>query len=758
MESKDVLLKRKNKVLLLGFETADEVNKKGLKLVLSLVQNIKTLGFILSEELFNALIRLDEKDIINIHNWLIENLKTMVGADVNYMPMYPNFPKQVMKTSELKLYSDALFHYWKRDLHNELGIDIEEKTPIRAKEKKNKQELKNVKYKALELGTINDVQELLKNLLSSSVAYSKQDKEDLTVLIKEQSWKKFVPQVITNRENLAFLIANALNLKNYLPLNMDNVSNDKKRRITDLCVKKAIKNAKEFDKNIKTATDVLRVYVGVCGGDISLAKPTKFHAINRTIRKYILSLFEGTENIGLYMSLKDEQFKMAFRYLHVDEFKYKNGNLFFPKTSKAINEIRDKNYTKSIYSKLQEKIDQKQITELVALLQNEPGLFARKLDEVLRKTNKKNSVLKAFNNIAINVDIKILFTLREHFKNRTSKNDYRVFFPKGQVASAYCKPNTQEPVSEDLSVAVCAICEKAIKEKLSVKEKLNNVYINEELKAYKAPMVLRNLTRGIKTITRGSRVKTNFESHVLRAFIWWKDDVDNDLSAVLFNKDWQYVSHISYTNLKAKYGCHSGDVTYQRNNGYEGECEFIDLNTKELAKGDIKYVVFEVHNFRGLKFSETNCRFGFMKRKKTFKFIDRVEQNRTQLDNEKVYRNTDELFQPLTVETYLNITANATSVIPFVYDVETAEVVWCDMGVTNNLMIKNVENTLPSAVSACYACVNSTTPSLYDILYLNAEARGNIVKTKQEADTIFDIDDGITPYDIDVIVSNFLTI
>ena len=755
MESKKVLSRRKNKIVLEG--KIKEASKNSTKLVLSFVENIKPLGYIISEELFNQLIKMDEQEIINMHSWVIDELKARVGANVEYMPMYPNFPKEVMQTSELKLYLDALFHYWKRDVHNELAIDIEEKPQTRAKEIKNKKEIKEAKYTTLELGKIEDIDEILVNLFGLSVAYSKQDQEDLRILTKEQNWKKYVPETIKNRENLAFLIANALNFDKYFTNEVKNASENKINQIKELCQDKAIKDAKVFDKNIKTATDVLRVFVGVCGGDLSLAQNTKFKSIPRKIRKYILSLFEKTENMGLYMSLKREQFKMAFRYLHVDEFRNKKGEPIFPKTSRAINEVRDKKYTKSIYAKIQAMINNKQIPELVEVLESEPGLFARKLDEVLRITNKKNTVLKAFNSIAKYVDIKILFTLREYFINRTGKDDFRVFFPKGQVASAYCKENNLEPISEDLSNAVKAICEKAIKEKLGEKEKLNKVYISEKLKNYKAPMVLRNLTSGIKTITRGSRVETDKKFPVLRAFIWWREDVDIDLSCVLFNKDWQYISHISYTNLKGKYGCHSGDVTYQRDNGYEGECEFIDLDTKELAKDNIKYVVFEVHNFRGLKFSETNCRFGFMKRKNTFKYVERKDNNRVEIDKKFTYRNTDELFEPVTVQTYLNITADATTMVPLIYDVETNEIIWCDMGVTNNLTTKNVENTLTSAVSACYACVNNKTPNLYDVLYLNAVARGEVVNNKQDADVVFDTNDGITPYDIDVIVANFLS-
>ena len=36
----------------------------------------------------------------------------MVGANVEYRPMYPNFPKQVVEASDCELLVYALTHYW----------------------------------------------------------------------------------------------------------------------------------------------------------------------------------------------------------------------------------------------------------------------------------------------------------------------------------------------------------------------------------------------------------------------------------------------------------------------------------------------------------------------------------------------------------------------------------------------------------------------------------------------------------------------
>ena len=58
---------------------------------------------------------------------------------------------------------------------------------------------------------------------------------------------------------------------------------------------------------------------------------------------------------------------------------------------------------------------------------------------------------------------------------------------------------------------------------------------------------------------------------------------------MLYNADWRYVEHISYTNLKSeKYrAAHSGDIVTAPN----GACEFIDLDIESVVRYGGRYVV-----------------------------------------------------------------------------------------------------------------------------------------------------------------------
>ena len=51
---------------------------------------------------------------------------------------------------------------------------------------------------------------------------------------------------------------------------------------------------------------------------------------------------------------------------------------------------------------------------------------------------------------------------------------------------------------------------------------------------------------------------------------------------------------------------------------------------------------------------------------------------------------------------------------------------------------------------------NLNRPNLYDLFMMHAESRGVLVDDASEADTKFSLHDGITPFDIDKIMSEYM--
>ncbi len=77
---------------------------------LTLNAEMMSLGFIMSESLFNKVKTLNAAGVCTLHQQVLPILRQLTGADVRYQPMYPNFPQQVMDTREAELYLNAMVH------------------------------------------------------------------------------------------------------------------------------------------------------------------------------------------------------------------------------------------------------------------------------------------------------------------------------------------------------------------------------------------------------------------------------------------------------------------------------------------------------------------------------------------------------------------------------------------------------------------------------------------------------------------------
>ena len=76
--------------------------------MLSMIKNFEALGFSVSADLFGQMRLLSGVELKQFYKDVMPCLKEMVGADKTYLPMYPNFPQQVMEASDAELIINAL--------------------------------------------------------------------------------------------------------------------------------------------------------------------------------------------------------------------------------------------------------------------------------------------------------------------------------------------------------------------------------------------------------------------------------------------------------------------------------------------------------------------------------------------------------------------------------------------------------------------------------------------------------------------------
>jgi hypothetical protein len=73
------------------------------------MKNIEYLGFTFSHRLMRAVRALSRKQFEELYHRLVADLRIMIGAHVDFKPMYPGFPMQVMQEDDVELYLNAIY-------------------------------------------------------------------------------------------------------------------------------------------------------------------------------------------------------------------------------------------------------------------------------------------------------------------------------------------------------------------------------------------------------------------------------------------------------------------------------------------------------------------------------------------------------------------------------------------------------------------------------------------------------------------------
>lgn len=713
----NIILRRKNRVFINDDDMLKSLSaatgEKNKQIVATMNKNIEVFGYTMSEVLFDKLMHMKAKNREVVYDALVNGLKEITGADKVYNPMYPNFPKSVMKKDDFELYFNTIVHYWS------FG------TLLPYEEKEERAPLFNTaKVKVLEAGSFDDLNDIFNNLCASKTSLSKSDVEDMIFILN--SAKVTLPDEIPFKENTACIC----------------------RLLVDTGVDT---DGSLCRKYIKTATDVLRLVTAMSDGDVSLAENTKFRNLKRSERRIIMNLLAGCGNASEDMNRYAGRWIRVGEKLHPGEFAK---NERYTKIVQAFGVIRNDGKIQSFGGKVDAAIASGDVTTVVSLLKKRPGEFARRIDFLLRTFDKdadRKTVIMGFASVAKDVSSTVLLQVREHFINKLNGNDdMRVFFPKGNLArSYYVKNNKTEAIPEDTIKMVIAVCENALVNIYGNREFLGKVYIDEVLKDYTVPFSLRSAGKTMTAVSRGSRIAIDDSAKIIRPFIWWtntKDDIiDVDLSVAVFADDWNCLEHVSYSNLKSsRFGiCHSGDITNGGPVDGEGVAEFIDLDIDKALSAGARYAVFNVYNFSNECFSKMDhAAFGFMTRSDM---------------------KSGEIFEPSTVKQRIDLASATTTCIPVIFDLKERVFIWCDMALTADHVRAgyggiNVESNLPSVVVTCKAMVDVKKPNLYDLFIFNAKARGIITDNPDEADIRFGLDDNcdVKPSDIDVIVGKYL--
>jgi hypothetical protein len=676
------------------------------------------LGFVLSQELLETLRTVESDRLARFASDLLKVLARRSGADKSFNPLYAGFPEEVVSAELAVLYLNALEHYFSMGTWRPPAADAT-RVPL----------ADALEPTVIGVASRAEFDDIVTRLAGARSSLSPTDVADLDWFVRQQreSIVRLLPETMLRRENTAI--------------------------VGGVLWKSVPSVAESFiERHLSSATDLLRWWVAISGGDVSLAKPSKLVTLPRRARRIVMGRLELAPNLSEDMWRRPERWKRLGERLHPREFEATH-----PKAAAAFKDLRDGLRPNSLASRIERALSASDADAAMKACLERPGEFARRLDVLLRTHWSPEAVSNAFGPIAHDVATPLLLQLIAHFDERQALGErgggkvwaghfwrnepgavrphLRVFLPKGQTAKLWARVDTRPAIASQDAAAIVERCEAVLRQRFAKLPPLGPSYVDPILADYSVPLTQRSSSRTLRTIARGSRLDLP-DAQTIRLFLWWtngRSRTDIDLSASLFNDDYRYIDVLSYYNLTSWGAVHSGDIV----DAPQGAAEFIDLDTHELRKRGIRYVVATLSSFTTQPYCDLpECFAGWMARSKP---------------------GSGEVFEARTVADRVDLTAETTIAVPMMFDLVERKVLWTDLSLRQHPRYVNAVGPNLKGIGMLLEAMNTLRrPNLYTLFSLHARARGGLVETSNEAATVFSLIDGVTPFDIDVIRSEFL--
>ncbi len=537
-------------------------------------------------------------------------------------------------------------------------------------------------------------------------------------------------------------------------------------------------SVKQFIRNYPRASIVNYVQKSY---QITVAKMT------RRRRRMFLELLESFNENSLCEDFlrHRELWVRVGEFLHPGDYKKR-----FPKVIKAFEVIRKGIHKNADYTsdpnlerprfttwraRLESAIRTKNNEELLNLLKQRPGEFARHLDRILRGFGQDDDlgefaskrihslkedisaqkgkdwlgkfkllthgIVSALTDAANDLSSKIQYTnlfnacipklstpmlvqLWGHFSSRKTKLKTRIFYPAGCNRKIYWKDDTRPGIASIYTKAIRNEIAIELLKRFEQKPHFEQAIVDESLKTLTFPFNERSSSSEAVHVSAGSVISMPQQDNngKLRLFLHWcqkpkASRVDLDLSVAFLDENWKMHSGCTYYQLQCA-ARNDKDKYYAKHSGDfqeaphpRGATEYVDVD-RDLALADgIRYAVMLVQVYSGVNFAELERAYTGV--------MYRTDLNQTAV------------FDPQTVRYKYALTGEAKSYIPVVFDLKTGNIhdIQCytnDCNSFSNLHNSSLIVRRIAQHSIEYFSDNPRTMR-YDISLMHAAARSNSV-------------------------------
>lgn len=657
---------------------------------------------------------------------LLKALNKFKGTNLRWVPFYPNFPQQVMESSESDLVFNALIHYLSRGTVNPV-----ENTPVVARTPVVKVGNKSLAFDNLTMLKGVSVDSLFLNVFDafeSPVSVSPEIMDELDSLISYASLS-VVTKAVDGFETK--------NKENWLILGQ------------------AIEGD-SFDfylDTAKTATDVLRavVFQSSLEDAIQLGRvPNLVVKLSRSQRKSVMLTLDKLARDG-EMSIKKGQSSLKFNSVLDDMYSYKK---LWKRISSSLHPFdfkrqapvavdvysavlgNDNAVYKRFNSIVEQKVEEGNILDAAALLSYKPGRFVRSYDWLVRSAKDENEAMKVislFNTLKTKIQTNTLISAYNGIINRDKTHVTTRVNGGKHIERVRELPSISPDV---VDVMLNSIVNKIRGNNFDSSQLEGKVFVDPVLKGISVPLNVRDSSKG-RVLPSGSKVKLGTDSPIIRMFTHWenhKTRVDIDLSAVFYGEKSDNKDYVNYTRLKNGFAVHSGD--YVDAPAPHGATEFVDIDVEKALATGVRYVEMDIRSYAGVPLKEMG------QEEKLFAGVSFPEDGQT-----------GELFDLAHNPWSFTPSGEAKfSMSVFVFDLVEGEMMWVDGNLSTGSFASGVHQPeSDSSFGVISSMFNSKFFSLYD-LFVTHLGEGQAVEERDEADTVVSIGDS----DVDIFDSSSL--
>lgn len=394
-----------------------------------------------------------------------------------------------------------------------------------------------------------------------------------------------------------------------------------------------------------TVTDALRVAAVWSGGDQTLAVASRFR-LKRSQRGEIARALEKTLATNDYaffdFARHKELWKRLFHTLHVSDYDVP--------TLQGVAKLAYEDQLVSVDSLIEYLIKEGNFNGLLVHLKTMPGVFARRLHELIRKMPaRRDQIVGEFYSVAPRVSSRVLVQLYNYYSGPARSEVLNVpFSGKSRSARNGLIENRRDGDYTDVIAAV----EHGLENKLA--GKTVSVIGGEKIAIMTSN---RSSAMGTRMVASGSRLSLD-DPKFITMFTHWKNmensSVDLDLSALFLSEDLLDNEHVAYYSTNASMAAYSGDIVSAPN----GAEEYITLDVKKTKDKGYRYVAIVVNSYSG-------------------QLIESIPECYAGVASSESLKVSD--FDAASVETRFDLTARGREVIPLIVDLKTMELIWVDM-------------------------------------------------------------------------------